>query len=351
LNEFFSINNTMASCEQSIQDVAICGLDIGGTKMAATVATASGPVARVVQATVKSGTPDALAMQALALLNEVCKSAKVDPGQISALGIGSCGPFVKRDGFIELVSPNLCGGLSQASDLPNDWTAIPLGNVLSKHFPKVIIENDCVTALCAERAFGSLQNESHCAYVTWSTGIGFGFAVDGNVLRGKNGNAGHAGHMLLSETSTAECGCGNVGDVEALISGRNLQSQFGRSTEDIFAAAKSGEPQAHAIARQSAIWLGRALFNITATLDISTFAIGGSVWQHHGDWLRPLVLHEITSRLPALTNGVKIINPGLQSHVVDGGALYLAMPEEWIAEWRANNYLSLLDQLTASTPT
>ncbi len=346
MNEILSINNAIASYGQSTQAEVICGLDIGGTKMAATVANANGPIVRMVQATVKSGSSDALANQALTLIHAVCKKADVLTEQILALGIGSCGPFVKRDGFIELVSPNLCGGLSHASDLPNDWISIPLENLLSKHFPKVTIENDCVTALCAERAFGNLQNELHCAYVTWSTGIGFGLAVDGHILRGKNGNAGHAGHMLLSETSTAECGCGNIGDVEALISGRNLQNQFGRASQDIFDAAKAGEPQAQAIARQSAIWLGRALFNITATLDINTFAIGGSVWQHHGVWLLPFVMQEISSRLPALTKGVKIINPGLENHVVDGGALYLAMPVDWLESWRTNHYVTRLESLT-----
>ncbi len=77
MNEMLSINNAMASYGKSMQTLAICGLDIGGTKIAATVATPNGPVARMVQATVKSGPPEALAMQALALLNEVCKKAEI----------------------------------------------------------------------------------------------------------------------------------------------------------------------------------------------------------------------------------------------------------------------------------
>ena len=46
-----------------------------------------------------------------------------------------------------------------------------------------------------------------------------GLCVDGHVLRGKNGNAGHAGHMFVSDNHDALCGCGNIGDVEGLIAG------------------------------------------------------------------------------------------------------------------------------------
>ena len=146
---------------------------------------------------------------------------------------------------------------SQASDLPNDWLVIPLERPLRERSP-CAIENDCVSALVAERTFGAVRDEPDCVYVTWSTGIGFGFCVDGHVLHGKHGNAGHAGHMLMSDTSDALCGCGNRGDLEALISGRNLANRLGQSTADVFDAARAGEPAARAIAEDAARWFGAA---------------------------------------------------------------------------------------------
>jgi glucokinase len=66
----------------------------------------------------------------------------------------------------------------------------------------------------------------HCAYVTWSTGIGLGLCVDGHVLRGKNGNAGHAGHSFVTDNQDALCGCGNTGDVEGMIAGNAIARRF-----------------------------------------------------------------------------------------------------------------------------
>ena len=140
--------------------------------------------------------------------------------------------------------------------------------------------------------------------------------------------------MLLSESSDALCGCGNVGDVEALASGRNIGERLAISAADLFGAAKAGDPRARAAAEEAAGWVGRALYTLTATLYTRYFVIGGSVWNHHGDWLAPLVQKEIASRLPALTDGVQIVPATLGTLVADIGALSLVMPDEWIAEWR-----------------
>ena len=312
----------------------IAALDIGGTKMAAMVASREGPLARISQPSIKSGTPRAIPEQGLALIDAVCEKAGVSRDAVSALGVASAGPFVRSEGAISLCSPNLCGGLSGPSDLPNDWTSIPLEKVVRERFDRVSIDNDCVSALTAERTFGAVIDEPDCAYVTWSTGVGFGLCVDGRILRGKNGNAGHAGHILMSETEDAVCGCGNRGDLEALVSGRNVANRSHMSTADLFKLAREGDAEARAIAERSAQWFGRALYNVTATLDTRVFVIGGSVWLHHGDWLAPIVMREIESRFPALTSGVRILPAALGRLVADVGALALAVPKDWIPAWR-----------------
>lgn len=312
----------------------IAGLDIGGTKISATIADLNGPLVRLAAPTAKSGTNRAPAEQGLLLLKQACEKIGVAFDLINTVGVSSCGPFIKENGLINLVAPNLCGGITENSDLPNNWKAVPLEEVLRERFRVVSIRNDCVAALAAERAFGSVQGEQDCAYVTWSTGIGFGLCVGGNLLSGKNGNAGHAGHMLLSDQSSAQCGCGNFGDVEALISGRNLELRFGRSAAELFDAAKVGEAEANSIVTEAAKWFGRALFNVAVTLDLKVFVIGGSVWQNHGDWLEPLIMEELCSRIPALTAGIKLFRPGLGAYVADIGALNLAMPCDWQDNWR-----------------
>ena len=312
----------------------VAAIDIGGTKIAATVASIEGMVARLTLPTPKSGPIRTLPEQAVALLDAACRQAGISSEKVDTVGVSSAGPFVLANGMLGIAAPNICGAGGRSKDLPNDWDIVPLEQVLRERFDHVHIENDCVAALIAERTFGSLQGEEHCVYVTWSTGIGFGLCVDGHILGGKNRNAGHAGHMLISEREDALCGCGNRGDVEGLISGRNLANRLGMTTAEIFDAARRGDAQAVKVASDAARWFGRTLYNLIATLDVRAFAVGGSVWQHHGEWMLPMIMREIESRLPALTRGVSVHSAGLGAFVTDMGALSLVIPDEWTNAWR-----------------
>ena len=329
-----------------MQDL-IGALDIGGTKIAATIADASGPLVRLKAPTIKSGSADALALQVLDLLRQALQQAGGDTADTSGLplGVSSCGPFVQVDGQLCLAAPNICGGLARRGDLPNDWTVLPLQRILEPQFARVVIRNDCVAALLGERTFGAVVGQQNCVYVTWSTGIGFGLCVDGNLLAGKQGNAGHAGHLLMDPYGSTRCGCGNLGDLESLISGINISQGQALATPALFAAARDGDADALARVAPAAAWLGRALYNLVVTLDTHVFVIGGSVWQHHGHWLAPLVLHEIESRFPVLTNGVSILAAGLDSYVADIGACCLVMPSDWIADWRLRRPWQRLDHM------
>jgi len=311
----------------------VCGLDVGGTKMAALVADVTGPLARVSAPTVKTGTVRALAGQALDLLDAACRQAGVPGAAVQKLGVATCGPFVPLDGMLGIAPPNVCGARSKAADLPNDWDVIPLEQVLRERFQTVAVRNDCAAALLAERQFGAARNEPNCVYVTWSTGIGFGLCVDGHILQGKRGNAGHAGHMLMDPLSDAECGCGNLGDIEAIAAGRNLANRLGCDTADLFNRARAGEAAAVEIANDAARWLGRALYNVVAVLDTRLFLFGGGVWNHHGDWLAPLLRREIGRYFPALTDGVEITSATLGARVTDVGALALVLPPAWLPLW------------------
>lgn len=312
----------------------VAALDIGGTKMAACIADASGPLLRVTQPTVRSGAPDAVARQGLDLIDACCAQLQIDPMAVKAIGVSSCGPFEVRDDATGILPPNLCGGLPNGDDLPNDWTFLPLESVLRERFATVRIANDCVAALHGERAFGHAP--ANAIYVTWSTGIGFGLCVDGHILQGKAGNAGHAGHMLLSEISDAECGCGNRGDLEGMIGGRNFGKHLGKPLAQIFADARAGEPAAVQAVQEAARWFGRGLYNLTTILDTEAILVGGSVWRHNEALLAPLVRQEISSRFPALTRGVTVRSAALGELVTDMGALALVMPEAWRAAWCAD---------------
>lgn len=305
-------------------------VDIGGTKVAVSVVDARGVHAWRVEPTAKEGSSDALAKQVIRMVDESCHAAPLRHEDLATVGIASCGPFVMNNGLVELAAPNICGGISGAArGLPNDWTTALLEAPLRAVFAGVRIENDGIAALEAERRWGALQGLDHCAYVTWSTGIGVGLCVDGRVLRGKNGNAGHAGHMFVSDDNQALCGCGNIGDVEALVAGNALPRRFAAAgyadSASIFVAARAGETRAEAIIDDACRVLGRTLYNLVVTLDLQRISLGGSVFWHHHDYLLPRLQAHITGKLPALTGGVLLVPAGLQDKVGDYAALALVM--------------------------
>lgn len=305
-------------------------VDIGGTKVAVSVADAQGVRGKLAEPTAKVGDRGALADQIIRMVAQSCASAGVAVADLSAVGVVSCGPFVMSDGLIELAAPNICGGIAgKARGLPNDWPTAYLEAPLRAAFANVRVENDGVGALEAERRWGALQGMDHCAYVTWSTGIGMGVCVDGHILRGKNGNAGHAGHSFVSDNLDALCGCGNVGDVEGLIAGnaiaRRFASQGYPDAAALLAAARAGQADALALVDELCRVMGRAIYNMVVTLDLQRVSMGGSVFWHHRDFLLPKVAAHVQGKLSALTDGVEIVPAGLGNAVGDYAALALVM--------------------------
>ncbi|RZL94761.1 MAG: ROK family protein, partial [Variovorax sp.] len=289
-------------------------VDVGGTKVAVSLSadSASPLIGRRTEPTAKTGDNDAVAVQILRLVDEICGEQGIAPASVDRVGVSSAGPFELHGGMVELATPNICGGIAgPARGLPNQWMTAVLEAPLRQRFGQVRVENDAVSALEAERRWGALQGTDHCAYVTWSTGVGVGLCVDGRVLRGKNGNAGHAGHSFVADDSNALCGCGNVGDVEGLVAGNSVARRFGQPAAELFASAAAGEPQALATTDALCRVMGRMLYNLIATLDLERISLGGSVFWNNRDFLLPRLQAEIDGKLVALTRGAVLVPVGL----------------------------------------
>ena len=302
-------------------------IDVGGTKVAVSLNTGAGLelIARRSEPTAKTGSNDAVAVQIIRMIEEACAEHGVDAASIDRVGVSSTGPFELRDGLVELATPNICGGIAgPARGLPNNWMTAIIEAPLARRFGSVRVENDAVAALEAERQWGALQGLDHCAYVTWSTGVGVGLCVDGRPLRGKNGNAGHAGHSFVADdASGALCGCGNLGDVEALVAGNSIARRLGQPAPELFAAASGGEAHAVEIVDALCRVMGRMIYNLVATLDLQRISLGGSVFWHHRDFLLPRLQAQVDGKLLPLTRGVMLVPAGLGEQVGDYAALAL----------------------------
>ena len=305
-------------------------VDIGGTKVSVCLNPAGGRelLARRSEPTARTGSPDAVARQVIRLVDQACVELGIVPSEVQQIAVAAPGPFLLNEGRVEMATPNICGGLApavpgEAGTLPNDWRTAPVEAPVRERFARVRVENDGIAALEAERRWGALQGVEHCAYVTWSTGVGCGLCVGGRVLQGKQGNAGHLGHSFVSDDSAARCGCGNVGDLEALVGGASIARRFGISAAALMGQAAAGEAQALARLDELCRVMGRALYNLAVMLDLQRISLGGSVFLHHQALLLPRLQAQLAGGLPAVTDGCGLVPAGVGGRGGEYGALAL----------------------------
>lgn len=128
----------------------------------------------------------------------------------------------------------------------------------------VLLENDAKALALGELVFGS-GGQNFLGGVV-STGVGGGLIIDGRLVHGIGGNAGHIGHVEV-EPGGRLCGCGARGCLEAEISGLACRGTLGVDPQDA--------PMEWRI--RCGRLLGKALSDVANTLAISHAYIGGSI--------------------------------------------------------------------------
>jgi glucokinase len=315
--------------------VILAGADIGGTKISLSLADADGIRVKLHQPTRLRGDPETVPRQVIELADRGCGLLGIHREELSALGVSAASPFEDRRGRRELATLTLCGGLQRdRKTVPNDWISIPLETVLREAFPKVEIENDCVSAVVAERRFGEDSGEGNLVYVTWSTGVGAGAFADGRLVKGKHGNALHLGYVLLSGGRPDPCDLPDFDRLEDRIGGEGLSRAYGEPPPVMFRRFRAGEARAIKLISWAARMFAAGLVNLTCLLDPAAIVVGGSIALHNWDILSPLVEEEYRAHYPVLTREVKLRSSALGEYLGDIAALSLVMPEQWLKAYR-----------------
>jgi glucokinase len=254
-------------------------IDIGGTKIAVgvvepggrLVTTARTPTPRNVDGENLWRTIESLAVAVLA------EAGVTGTGTLAGVGCGCAGPIDWPDG---LVSP---------LNIPA-WRGFPLRARLEKRFPDapVRLRGDAVCVAAGEHWRGAGRGTSDMLGVVISTGIGGGLVLDGRLVSGATGNAGHVGHVVVEPDGPA-CVCGGQGCVEAIASGPALVRwaqgrgwRSGRkdaSAKDLADDAGRGHQAAQAAMRRGGGALGVAIASVTDLCDLEVVAIGGGLAQ------------------------------------------------------------------------
>lgn len=156
----------------------------------------------------------------------------------------------------------------------------------------VFSENDVNACAWAEKIFGVCQDIDDFLWVTISNGIGGGLVLNGRIYPGAFGAAAEIGHFNMVEQGEL-CGCGNRGCLEAEAAGPGIVRRFTKliaatplanqwnlvtiSAYTIAEAARSENPIALEVYRQTGHLLGRAAAMATNLINPAKIVFGGGV--------------------------------------------------------------------------
>jgi glucokinase len=143
----------------------------------------------------------------------------------------------------------------------------------------VPVLNDAQAALLGESWLGAAKGTLNVALLTLGTGVGGAAIVDGHLLRGHIGRAGHLGHVSLNPDGPPDV-VGTPGSLEDAIGDHNVKirsdGEF-NSTRQLVDAFRAGSPQAAVVWLRSIRALAAALTGYINVLDPEIILLGGGI--------------------------------------------------------------------------
>jgi len=255
-------------------------VDIGGTKLAAGVIEPGGRVVTWEQTPTRRDLDGEQLWRTLdALISRALESAEISrPLSLAGVGCGCGGPMEWPSG---LVSP---------LNIPA-WRAFPLRGRLEERFAglPVRVHNDAICMVIGEHWRGAGRGRDNVLGIVVSTGVGGGLILDGSLVAGASGNAGHIGHIVVDPDTGPPCTCGGRGCAEAVARGPALVAwaqaegwrpdQQDATAKDLADDAAQGHPIGLAAMRRAGGALGIAIASAVQLCELEVVAIGGGLAQ------------------------------------------------------------------------
>jgi len=251
------------------------GIDLGATRMKAVAVTPQGQLCTKITGPVASDQPKAWARQVRELLAQ-WESEQRGP----ALAVGLCAPgLAAPDGRSIACLPERLEGLEGF-----DWA-----QWLGRGQPVPVL-NDAHAALLGEAWLGAARGYRNVLLLTLGTGVGGAAIVDGRLLRGQIGRAGHFGHVCLDPDGPPDI-CGMPGSLELAVGNCSLRQRSGGrfdSTEGLVAAHLAGDAEATRLWLKAVQALACAIASLINALDPAAVILGGGIAQAGPALFEPL---------------------------------------------------------------
>jgi glucokinase len=280
-------------------DEHVLAVDVGGTKLGVGIVSRRGELLQRAEAPTEGDDAEELFALLASLVDEL------DTGAVVACGVG-CGGPMDRGG--EHVSP---------LNIPQ-WRDFPLRSRLAAYTGvPTYVDNDAKAVALGEGWRGAAKGERNFIGMVVSTGIGGGIVLDGRLLDGAEGNAGHVGHVIV-EPDGRTCPCGARGCVEAEASGTAIEAITGAHPAQA----------SQAVRERTGRLVGRAVASVVSLLDLRLAVVGGGVALGYGEPFFDAAQAEIDARARLeFARGARIVPAALGDAAPLIGAAAVALRE------------------------
>lgn len=235
----------------------VLAIDIGGTKMDVGLVDERGEISRRTVVPTPPGDAEGLWSALAGAISRLDGSGAV--AEAVAVGVGVGGPMTSGG---VLVSPlNIPG-----------WRDFPLmARLAALTGHPVHVDNDAKALALGEGWLGAAVGVRDFMAMVVSTGIGGGIVLDGRLLDGAGGNAGHVGHVIVEPGGRMMAGHA-PGSLEGEASGLAIAEVTGRP---------AAEADAATVERVGRL-VGRGVASVCNLLDLRLVVVAGSVALGYG---------------------------------------------------------------------
>jgi glucokinase len=316
------------------------GIDLGGTKIYSIVINEEGRIlGRAKLKTRHQHGLEAVMERIVKCYLKAIEDASIKEDQIIAIGMGVPSAVNITSGTM-LFAPNL------------NWKNVQIARIMyEKTGKQVFVENDVNIG-----TYGEYINLNSSKYrflygIFVGTGVGGGYIVDGNIIRGPSFTAGEIGHMKI-KMKGSRCGCGSRGCLETiagkvgiikhmkkLVDRDNISTLMDKLNPDwrngIGSSSlktcmnKSDKVVQSALIRSSRA-LGLAISNLVNTIGIEAVILGGGVIEELGEELLPVIReYMLDNSIADGARNIEIIPSALGDDAVAyGAAMFVAHPDK-----------------------
>jgi glucokinase len=149
----------------------------------------------------------------------------------------------------------------------------------------VCVRNDAVSILIAEAAAGCVVGERSVVLAYSSTGVGGALMLEGAIMTGRRGAAGHLGHIPSAAAAGIRCSCGAIGHLDPVASAAGMTNWYREqrhlSPGDapylrvVAQAAEQGDVVAQEALARGGAALGTALGGVANLLEPDVIVLAG----------------------------------------------------------------------------